>query len=91
MGNNLEIRIVKVEDAYKALMKKLLEMDEKLTGMDHVIRGNGRPGLVTKFELQEQRIKTLENNKKDWKDLIALCISGGLVALFTALVQHLIR
>lgn len=88
MGQKLDVRMVKVEDACKNIMSKLMEMDTRLTGMDHVIRGNGRPGLVAKVEVQETRLKTLESNKRDWKDFTAMIIGGGLVAVFTAALQH---
>lgn len=91
MAQKWEVRIVKVEDAYKSILGKLQEMDSRLVGMDHVIRGNGRPGLVAKAEVIDQRLKNLETNKRDWKDLIAMIVGGGLVAVFTALLQHFIH
>lgn len=91
MAQKPEIRLVKLEDGHKNIMDKLMSMDERLIGMDHVIRGNGRPGLVSKVEVIENKIANLEINKKDWRDFVAMGVSGGLVAGFTALIQHFIH
>lgn len=91
MAQKSEIRIVKLENGQKNIMDKLHEMNETLNGMDHVIRGNGRPGLVAKVEVIENKIVNLEVGKKDWRDFVAMGVSGGLVAGFTALVQHFIH
>lgn len=91
MANKAEIRLIKLEDGHKNIMGKLHEMNDTLNGMDHVIRGNGRPGLVAKVEVIENKIEHLEVGKKDWKDFVAMGVSGGLVAVFTAVVQHFIR
>jgi len=95
MATKLEVRLVKLEDRHDEIMTRLVNMDKKLDGLDHVIRGNGSPGLATKVETQEQRLKELEGDqgdtKRSWKDFSILCVSGGLVALVTSLMQHFIR
>lgn len=88
MPKKMEVRVVQLEDGLKNIMSKLMDMDSRLTGMDHVIRGNGSPGLVSKTDVIDQRIKNLEGNKRDWKDLLAMVIGGGLVAVFTVALQH---
>ena len=91
MAKGLEVRVVKLEDAYKFITEQLIELNQKMTGMDHVVRGNGTPGLATQMQLQDQRIKNLERARKGWKDFTVLCVSGGLVAVLTVAVQHFIR
>lgn len=85
-----EVRLVKLEDAYKGIRDSLREMNERLVGMDHVIRGNGRPGLATDVEILKQDVKTMKAGKKDWKDFLVLVVSGGIVAVATILMQHFI-
>lgn len=87
---DLEIRVVKLEDGRDAIMSKLTEMNGTLTGIDHVIRGNGAPGLVTNVEKQDLRIKELEKARKSWKDLMVLIISGGLVAFIAEMLHHFV-
>lgn len=91
MTQKTEVRIVKLEDAYKAIMEKLKEMNERMVGVDHVIRGNGRPGLVTEVETLKQSVKDLKGARKDWKDFMVMIAGGGIVAVITALVQHFAR
>lgn len=85
---DIEIRVVKLEDGQGAIMNQLTKMDDTLVGMDHVIRGNGGPGLTTKVETQEQRLKELEKARKSWKDFMVLILSGGLVALLAEILHH---
>lgn len=88
MGQKLEIRVTKLEDRHSAILEKLKEMGDRLIGMDHVIRGNGSPGLVAKLATHNERIKALEEKKRSWKDLTASVVSGGVVAIIAALLQH---
>jgi hypothetical protein len=87
---DMEVRIVKLEDGQGAIMGQLTKMDETLVGMDHVIRGNGGPGLTTKFETHDQRIRELEKVRKSWKDFMVLIMSGGLVALIAEILHHVV-
>lgn len=91
MSKKPEVRLIQLEEAHKTIMDKLVSMDERLVGMDHVIRGNGRPGLVAKTEVIEQRLKGLEGNRRDWKNFIAATLGGGLVAGITMVMQHFIH
>lgn len=86
----IEVRVVKLEDAYKGIRDILRDMNERLVGMDHVIRGNGRPGIVTDVETLKQAVKDLKSNRKDWKDFVVMVVGGGLVAAITIMLQHLI-
>lgn len=60
------------------IMAKLNTMDGKIDGLDHIIRGNGTPGLVTKLELHAVRLKTLEGSRHRWRDAF-FTVSGGIV------------
>lgn len=86
----LEIRVVKLEDGQDAIMTKLTKMDSTMDGIDHVIRGNGGPGLTTKIETQEQRLKELEKARKSWKDFMVLIVSGGMVAFIADMLHHFV-
>lgn len=59
------------------VMDKLEVMDKKLDGLDHIIRGNGTPGLVTKMELHAVRLKALEGSRHRWRDAF-FTIAGGI-------------
>lgn len=60
------------------IMAKLELMDKKIDGLDHIIRGNGTPGLVTKMELHAVRLKTLEGSRHRWRDAF-FTVAGGII------------
>lgn len=91
MAQKWEVRLVKLEDAYKFIGEKLMEMDKRMVGMDHAIRGNGRPGLTTDVETLKLQVKELNKVKKGWKDFMVMVIGGGIVAVITTAVQHFAR
>ena len=84
MDQKWQIRLCRMEDT-------LNEVKGKVDGLDHIIRGNGNPGIVATQELHDLRIKTLEKHKKSWREFTILMASGGVVALLTAVVQHFMR
>jgi hypothetical protein len=86
-----EIRLVKLEAQGSQILSHLAAMDVKMDGLDSLIRGNGRPGLATVQAEHAVRLKNLETGKKNWKELTILVVSGGVIALFTAAMQHFVR
>lgn len=60
-------------------------IDERLTRLDHGLRGNGRKGLFTEFELLKQKVAELEEFKSDmkltkrWAAAAALTVLGQLM------------
>lgn len=95
MAQKPEVRLVKLETQTSEILSRLTSMDSKMDGLDKLIRGNGKPGLLTTQTEHEVRLKTLEETRKgsmkSWRELIVLSISGGVIALLTAAVQHFVR
>lgn len=83
MGNNkLEVRVAKIEVGLKAIIETLTRMDARMEGLDHVIRGNGKPGLVADTATISLRVGELEVSRNKWRDLfftVAGCVVGGFV------------
>jgi len=90
-----EVRLVKLEAQSSQILSHLASMDAKMDGLDALIRGNGKPGLATVQAEHEIRLNLLEIGKNDWlknwRELIILVVSGGVIAMLTALVQHVVR
>ena len=88
MAQKWELRLERMEST-------LADVKTTVDGLDHIIRGNGNLGLVATQELQDLRIKTLEDDKKSWvkswRELIILMASGGVIAVLTEVVQHFVR
>jgi hypothetical protein len=95
MAQSKEVRLVKLETQNTEILSHLMSMDAKMDGLDKLIRGNGKPGLLTTQTEHELRIQTLEDTRKgsmkSWRELSVLIISGGVIALLTAAVQHFVR
>lgn len=70
--NKLDKRVTILESNSKESMTILQRLDERMENMDHIIRGNGAPGLVAKIEvlqLQTEAIRTsLAEQKETAKD-----------------------
>lgn len=93
MGNKLEIRVTKMEVVLKTLLETLTRMDARMEGMDHVIRGNGKPGLVADMATTVVRLDSLESSRNKWRDLfftVAGCVVGGVI-LFLIQQQWSVR
>ena len=56
---NSERRLTILEQQTKAVMDVLKRIDERTEHLDHIIRGNGNPGLVTRVEVIEVEAKEL--------------------------------
>lgn len=67
-------RISRLEILSKEAMDVLHRLDDRMEHMDHIIRGNGSPGLVTKIEIlqtQTEEIRTsLAEAKETAKEIV---------------------
>ena len=70
--NKMDKRITILESLSKESMTILQRLDDRMEHMDHIIRGNGSPGLVTQIEVLQTKTdaisKTLEDQKETSKD-----------------------
>lgn len=70
--NKLDKRVTILESNHKESMTILQRLDERMEHMDHIIRGNGSPGLVTQIEVLQTKTdlisKSLEDQKETSKD-----------------------
>lgn len=67
-----ERRLTTLEQQAKSVMDVLKRIDERTERLDHIIRGNGNPGLVTRIEVIEvitkelhEKVVTSEADKKE--------------------------
>lgn len=71
-------RVAKLEAVLPAIHDQLVSMNEKMVGLDHVIRGNGAPGLAAKVDAIKTRVETIEGGRSRWRDAF-FTVSGGIV------------
>lgn len=64
-------RITALETLIPAIHEKLKSLDEKMDGLDHIVRGNGTPGLAAKVE-------NLTSFHRRWRDVF-FAVLGGVV------------
>lgn len=81
MGNKQDTRITKIETMFATLFETLKKMDERLEGMDHVIRGNGAPGLVSDVRDITTRVTSMEGSRNRWRDLCFTMVGGIVVGV----------
>lgn len=74
----LNERVAKVEAILPAIHDQLVEMNVKMTGLDHVIRGNGAPGLAAKVDAIKTRVETIEGGRNRWRDAF-FTVAGGII------------
>lgn len=89
MANKIEYRVGKLEihvaehrTVLKSISDSLERLDGKMEGLDHVIRGNGSPGLAATAATVALRLDSLESSRNKWRDLfftVAGCVVGGLI------------
>lgn len=80
--NKLEVRNAEDKVMLKNISDTVARLDEKMTGLDHVIRGNGAPGMKATVDAIAVRVGSLEEKRSKWRDL-AFTVGGGiLVGLF---------
>lgn len=75
-------RVAQLEAIIPAIHGQLSEMNEKMSGLDHVIRGNGAPGLAAKVDAIKTRVETIEGGRNRWRDAF-FTVSGGIVVGIT--------
>lgn len=61
-------RISRLEILSKEAMDVLHRLDERMEHMDHIIRGNGSPGLVTKIEILQTQTEAIRTSLADAKE-----------------------
>lgn len=71
-------RVAKLEEKFSSIHDALVEMNVKMDGLDHVIRGNGSPGLAAKVDAIKTRVETIEGGRSRWRDAF-FTVSGGIV------------
>lgn len=64
-------RVARLEAIVPEINEKLGRLDAKMDGLDHVVRGNGAPGLAAKVE-------SLTSTHRRWRD-VTFTIAGGIV------------
>lgn len=74
----LEVKAAEDRVMLKGISDTLKGMDEKMTGLDHVIRGNGSPGMKATVEAIAVRVGSLEGKRSKWRDL-AFTVGGGIL------------
>lgn len=71
-------RVAKLEAKFSAIHDYLADLNEKMEGLDHVIRGNGAPGLAAKVDAIKTRVETIESGRSRWRDAF-FTVAGGIV------------
>lgn len=66
--NKIDKRIVVLESHAKESMTILQRLDERMEHMDHIIRGNGSPGLVTKIEVLQTQTEEIRKSLAEAKE-----------------------
>ena len=67
------------------LVDSVRQVNERLERIDHMLRGNGKVGILTDIALMESRVKNLERMHRDfqamrrWIILSLLSFSGTLI------------
>jgi hypothetical protein len=70
-------RLATLETLVPTILEKLTAMDAKMDGLDHVIRGNGAPGLAAKVDAIKTRVETIEGGRNRWRDAF-FTVAGGI-------------
>lgn len=71
-------RLATLEAIVPAIHEKLKELNDTMTGLDHVVRGNGAPGLAAKVDAIKTRVETIEGGRNKWRDAF-FTVAGGIV------------
>jgi hypothetical protein len=87
----LESRVVRVETILVSIAETLTRLDTTMAGMDHVIRGNGAPGLSQKVSELKVEIKELKEDKGMLQHAVYGASGGLIVGLIMFAVQHFLR
>lgn len=74
----LEVKGAEDRIMLKGISETLKSLDEKMTGLDHVIRGNGSPGMKATVDAIAVRVVSLEEKRSKWRDL-AFTVGGGVL------------
>lgn len=71
-------RVAKLEEKFESIHGSLASLNDKMDGLDHVIRGNGSPGLAAKVDVIATKVETIEGGRSRWRDAF-FTVSGGIV------------
>lgn len=66
--NKMDKRIIILEAHSKESMAILQRLDERIEHMDHIIRGNGSPGLVTQIQVLQTQTEEIRKSLADSKE-----------------------
>lgn len=66
--NKLDKRVTILETNHKESMTILQRLDERMEHMDHIIRGNGSPGLVTQIEVLQNQTEAISKSLAEAKE-----------------------
>jgi hypothetical protein len=87
-GNGIEMRVVKIETVILGVAETLARLDTRMEAMDHVIRGNGAPGLSQKVGELKMEIIDLKGDKGMLVNAVYGACGGLIVGLIMFAVQH---
>lgn len=82
-------RLAKLETIIPVIHESLATLNEKMDGMDHIIRGNGAPGLAQKVDSIKQRVELIEGGRNRWRDACFTVVGGVLVGVTVFLFSSL--
>ena len=71
-------RVTQVESVIPAIHNELKRLNDTMEGLDHVIRGNGSPGLVERVGTIVSKIENLEGTRNRWRDAF-FTVGGGVI------------
>jgi NADPH-dependent curcumin reductase CurA len=83
----LNERVASLEAIIPSIHETLQKLDERMEGMDHVIRGNGGPGLTQRVGILEDGVKTKESNHSMVVNALYGAVGGLVVGLIVLLCQ----
>lgn len=91
MAGKIDLKVAKLEVQLAGILPMLKKMDEKIDGLDHVIRGNGAPGLSEKISSLKVEVVELKGDKSRLMNAVYGAVGGLAVGLVMFLVQHFYR
>ena len=88
-SSKVENRITKLEANTESIKTALVAIDAKLDGLDHVIRGNGSPGVAAKVSAVQEDLAELKAGKDRVREALYAAYGGLGVGIILYVVQHI--
>lgn len=82
-------RLAKLETIVPVIHDALQDLNKKMDGMDHIIRGNGAPGLAQKVEAIKVKVEAIEGGRNRWRDVCFTVVGGVIVGVVVFLFSNL--